>query len=314
MISAAELGGLMAMMPAFATDDAASIDVTQTIAIDRLHAGVDRMIRDGADVLATTGSFGECHALLHEEFRLLANETVAAVAGRIPLFLGVTSVNARDVIEKCNVVKETKADGILVGVPYYFPSSVPNAVGFLRDISERYPNLAVMLYHNPDLHHVKLPTEAVLELARLPNVVAMKDSHRDPIDFMRLQELFPAKLSVFVNQRQYFQYESIGAAGLWSIDAWMGPTPVLALRDAVRRGDAAAARDITLALAGPPRASHGLAWRETAMKVGIRMAGYVDPGPLRPPFVKVPDDVLAAQRDRVALWQSLCEKYGPIVA
>ena len=115
MIGAGDLGGLMAMMPAFATDDAASIDALNTVDIGRLHAGVGRMLRDGADVIATTGSFGECHTLLLDEFRILAHETAAAVDGRIPLFLGVTSVNAREVIEKIKIVKETAADGILVG-------------------------------------------------------------------------------------------------------------------------------------------------------------------------------------------------------
>ena len=29
-----------------------------------------------------------------------------------------------------------------------------------------------------------------------------------------------------------------------------------------------------------------LSWRETAAKIAIRLAGYVDPGPLRPPFLE----------------------------
>ena len=198
-------------------------------------------------------------------------------------------------------------------IPYYFPSSVRNAVGFIREISERCSPLAIMrMYHNPALHHITLPSDAVMELAALPNVIAMKDSHREPIEFMRLNEVLRSKLSVFVNQRQYFQYDSMGAAGFWSIDAWMGPAPLIALREAVKRGDVAAAQRITLELAGPVRPSAGPGWRETAMKVGIRLAGYVDPGPLRPPFVHVPDEVLASQRERVAHWLALCEQHGAL--
>src|SRR5205823_1035292 len=55
MLSAKDIGGLMAMMPAFATDNAADIRATSTVDVGRLHHGLDRMIRDGANVIATTG-------------------------------------------------------------------------------------------------------------------------------------------------------------------------------------------------------------------------------------------------------------------
>src|SRR5947207_6530268 len=71
MLAASDIGGMMAMMPAFANDDANDISATGTVSVEQLRAGLDRMVRDGADVIATTGSFGECHALLHVEFEVL---------------------------------------------------------------------------------------------------------------------------------------------------------------------------------------------------------------------------------------------------
>src|SRR6266702_6904080 len=91
MLSASDLGGMMAMMPAFATDQAADLRATDTISVERLRSGLDRMVRDGADVIATTGSFGECHTLLPNEFETLARETADVVRRRIPVFIGVTS-------------------------------------------------------------------------------------------------------------------------------------------------------------------------------------------------------------------------------
>src|SRR5256885_9917049 len=124
MLSASDLGGMMAMMPAFATDDAASIRATDTISVERLRSGLDRMIRDGANIIATTGSFGECHTLLPDEFRTLAHESVAVVKKRVPLFIGVTSVNSREAVQKIKMIEGSGADGLLLGVPYYFPSSL----------------------------------------------------------------------------------------------------------------------------------------------------------------------------------------------
>ncbi|HEY7300410.1 MAG TPA: dihydrodipicolinate synthase family protein [Xanthobacteraceae bacterium] len=310
MLGASDIGGMMAMMPAFAKDEAADLRATDTISIERLRRGLDRMIRDGADVIATTGSFGECHALLAKEFETIARETAEVVRRRVPLFIGVTSVNARETVEKMRVVADTTADGALIGVPYYFPSTVENAVRFFREIAEMFPKLNILIYHNPALHHVTLPVEAFEDLVKIPQIVGMKDSHRDTTTFLKLMKIIRGKIGVMVHQAQYVPYAELGAVGFWSIDAWMGPWPLFALRDAVARGDTKAAKDIILDIAPPTSRAPSLSWRETAAKIAIGMAGYVEPGPLRPPFLEIPAEVIEAQRKRVERWQGLCTKYA----
>jgi 4-(2-carboxyphenyl)-2-oxobut-3-enoate aldolase len=310
MLSAKDISGLMAMMPAFATDNAADFQARSTIDVARLHHGVDRMIRDGVNVLATTGSFGECHTLLLDEFNTLAHETAAANKQRVPLFIGVTSTHTREVAEKCKLLSDAKVDGVLVGVPYYFPSTVENAVRFFKDIGEAFPKLNIMIYHNPALHNVTLPVEAFTDILRNPAVIAMKDSHRTPEEFQRLHKLAAGRMSVMVNQNQIAEYRQYGANGFWSIEAWMGPWPQLALRNAFQSGDLELARAITADMAPPGgSAPKNLSWRETASKISIRMSGYVDPGPLRPPFVEIPQEVIDRQTARVAHWKTLCAKY-----
>src|SRR5262245_66466059 len=112
MISASELKGVLGMMPAFATSDAVDIRATQTIAVDNLRDGVDKIIRDGVNNIATTGTYGECYNLLFDEFKTLAVATVETVKKRVPLFIGVTSPNPREVIQKMNFVKDLGADEI----------------------------------------------------------------------------------------------------------------------------------------------------------------------------------------------------------
>jgi hypothetical protein len=46
------------MMPAFATPDAVDIRATQTVAVDNLKEGVDKIIKDGVNNIATTGTYG----------------------------------------------------------------------------------------------------------------------------------------------------------------------------------------------------------------------------------------------------------------
>lgn len=313
MLSAKDLSGLMAMMPAFAKDTAANLASVDTVDVERLRAGLDRMIRDGANIVATTGSFGECHTLLWDEFRTLAHESVDVTKQRVPLFIGVTSVNARETVQKMREVSQTKADGVLLGMPYYFPSTVENAIRFYREIAEMFPKLNILLYHNPALHHVTFPVESFEEFVKIPQIIGMKDSHRDNLTFMKINKIVGGKIAQLCAQFQYCTYAPLGAPGFWSIDAWMGPWPLLALRDAVARGDWETAKAITLDFSPPGTRKVNLSWRETASKIGVALAGYVNPGPLRPPFLDIPAEVVEGQKKRVARWQQLCEKYRPIV-
>jgi len=314
MLTARDLHGVMAMMPAFATPNAADIRATDTIAVDNLKAAVDRIIRDGINVIATTGSFGEFHTLLWEEFVTLTHATVEAVNKRVPLFIGCTALNSREAVRKMAVARDAGADGVLVGVPFYFPSTVDNAVRFYEEIAELFPTLSIMIYHNPDLHRVLLPVEAFRQLSALRNVIGMKDSHRTTRSFLELQRIIQGKISVFVIAGQYYPYAELGAAGCWSYDCWMGPWPVLRLRDAIAQGDVATAKqiicEITTVHEGPPN----LQWRETAAKLASRYAGYCDPGPLRPPFVVIPPEVEERARARARYWNELCAKYRPQAA
>lgn len=309
MLSAKDLHGLMAMMPAFAKDGADNLAAVNTVDVERLRAGLDRMISDGANIISTTGSFGECHALLWDEFKVLAHESVDVAKQRVPLFIGVTSANARETVQKMQEVAKTKADGVLLGVPYYFASTVENAVRFYREIAEMFPKLNILIYHNPALHNVTIPVEAFETLSKIPQIIGMKDSHRDNLTFMKINKITGGRIAQLCAQFQFCTYAPLGAPGFWSIDAWMGPWPLFALRDAVARGDWDAAKEITLDFSPKGTRKVNMSWRETASKIGVALSGYVNPGPLRPPFLDIPADVLEGQKRRVAAWQQLCEKY-----
>lgn len=310
MLTAQDLSGVMGMMPAFTTPDGASMRATSTVDVGKLKAGVDRIIKDGLDVIATTGSYGEFYNLLWEEFETITRATVEAVNKRVPLFVGCCSLNPREVIRKMEVARDAGADGALVAVPFYFPSTVDNAVQFYHEIADLFPELAIMIYHNPPLHKIHIPVDGVKRILEKRNVVAIKDTHRDPVAWVRLMQASQGRLAVFVHQSQYYPYAKLGAKAFWSIDAWMGPWPLLALRDAVKQGDDETARQIHLALA-PAEGAVDLSWRETARKVSCKIAGYCDPGPLRAPFTHVPPPVMERCRKNAEQWLGLCEKYRP---
>ena len=224
MITANDLKGIMAMMPAFTTKDGDRIDATDTVDTDELTRAVDRLIRDGGvNVLTTTGSFGEFHTLLWDEQKKLIEATVAAVKQRVPLFVGCTNLNPREAIRQAKFAQEAGADGLLLGVPFYYQATVDNAVQFYHDVADALPKMGVMIYHNPTHHRVTIPVSAFKKITEKPNIVGVKDSHRTPLQFVELYGITQGKMSIFVNQTQMFPYYQLGAAGCWSYNVWMGP-------------------------------------------------------------------------------------------
>ncbi len=310
MITANDLGGVMAMMPAFTTPDGDNLMDEATINVPELERAVDRMIEDGAGVITTTGTFGECYTLLWDEFRTLAEATVRTVRGRVPCIVGCTSPHTRETLAKMRVAEELGADGDLVGVPYYHPSSLENAVQFYLDIADAFPKLGIMIYHNPFNHRVTLPVPAFRKLLTRPNIVGMKDSHRTPTQFMQLQNILGGKISVFVMADQLYPYMMMGAAGCWSIAAWMGPSPVVQAYRAAAAQDWETTRKICLDIAGSPRSGSGEP-NPMVSKLAINEAGYCYAGPLRAPFRVVPEDIRQRVSESATRWKALCETYPP---
>src|SRR6266581_1136151 len=313
MVTAKDVQGVMAMMPSFSTKDAGDLNSKNTIDVDNLKAGVDRMINDGIDVITTTGSFGECYNLDWDEYKTLAVAAVDAVKKRVPLFVGATSPNAREVVERLKFVQDIGGDGTLLGVPYYDAQSPEYMADFYTQIAEMFPKLAFLIYHNPVKHKVKIPVSVFPRLVKCPNIVGMKDSHRDTREFVRLQEIIGGKISVLTNQAQLFPYYKMGATGCWSIDAWMGPWPVLYLRNLCREGRDAEALQVVADLVSSGGGARPDAGEAGASKLPIEFAGYCNPGPTRTPITAFSPAATERARKKAEHWKSLCEKYRPLV-
>lgn len=314
-----ELKGVQWMMPAFATPDAGSIFATNTVDVENLQEGVDRIIKDGIHQIATTGSFGQCWNLFPDEFESLVRATLDAVNKRVPLFLGVTSTNLREAARKMHFVREAGGEGVLLGLPYYNPLPIREIPGFYRAFAEAFPDLSIMIYHNPVNHRVHIPVPVFQELVKIPNVVAMKDSHRDPLELLKLHDIIHGKIAHFVNQNQLYPYYDMGASGCWSIDVGMGPWPILRLYQAVKDGDIESAKRITneLTEGSTGRRADSRGDGEGGGPNLQELVGYIKPGPARPPSFPPSDGPSEAAvkraEQRAQRWIRLCEKYRPEV-
>ena len=300
------------MTPAFATENAHEMTATNTVDVDNLKEGLDRAIKDGIHMFATTGTFGQVWNLLEDEWETYIRAAIEVVDNRIPLMLGVTAANPRLVVQKMNIVRDAGGQGVLLGIPYYYKLPNKDVVSFYQEISKLFPDLSIMIYHNPTNHRVHIPVAMFKELVKLPNIVAMKDSHREVVEFQRLHEIIHGKIAHFVNQTQLYPYLGMGGSGCWSHAIWGGPWPILAAYQAAADGDNTKVqqimRDIQSSKApsapgDPLRAGHE----------SYEYNDYIKMGSPRPPFSFNMDETEEKARANAAGWDKLSEKYRPEV-
>jgi dihydrodipicolinate synthase/N-acetylneuraminate lyase len=308
---ATDLHGVCGMMPAFATSNASDWKQRQTFNEEALRKGLDRAINDGVHMIATTGTFGQVWNLFFDEWQALVRASIETVNNRVPLMLGVTSANPRELYLRMKFVQEVGGQGVLLGLPYYEPLPVVDIPHFYRMVAEEFPNISIMIYHNPVNHHVHIPVNTFNELAKIPNIVAMKDSHRTSREFLKLHTIIHNKIAHFVNQTQLFPYHRMGASGCWSHAIWAGPWPILALYDAASNGEDERASAIIEDIAPGGGGDDERVRRGNSIH---QYAGYIDYGTPRPPFsFGISDEGTEKAKAAAARWQKLCEKYRPEV-
>jgi 4-hydroxy-tetrahydrodipicolinate synthase len=142
------------------------------------RALVERQIKGGVQALVPVGTTGESTTLSHEEHRRVVEICVQTAAGRAPVIAGAGSNSTEEAIGLVRHAKEVGADAALVVTPYYNRPSQEGLYRHYHAIHEAV-DLPLILYNVPTRTSVDMSNETVARLAKLPNVVGIKDATSD---------------------------------------------------------------------------------------------------------------------------------------
>jgi dihydrodipicolinate synthase/N-acetylneuraminate lyase len=324
MLTAENIAGLYAIIPTPALPGAEQLGATGTVDLESTTALVEGLIRDGADGLIALGTTGECATLSEDDYRIFAAHLLEVVDGRIPTFIGTSALGGHQVADRLRFLAERGAAGTLLGLPMWQPVSTTMAVKFFREVSEAFPDMAVMVYANQRAFRYSYPLEfweGVVDQA--PTVVAAKYSR--PKDLAALLEVTRGRINIVPNESTaagFFEASPETTTALWATAAAMGPAPVAALMRAIQANDAlrvaAISADIRSAnepvapIFGDPEifATYNLQME----KARINAAGYCECGRCRPPYDELPDPYLQAAQECGRRWALLHERYASVSA
>lgn len=142
---------------------------------DAFTAFVEWQIAEGSHGLVPCGTTGESATLKREEHHRVVSLCVEVARGRVPVIAGCGSNDTATAIEHLEHAAKVGADAALVVTPYYNRPSQEGLYQHFKALAE-VSKVPIILYNVPARTSVDLSTETMAQLAKLPNIVGVKDA------------------------------------------------------------------------------------------------------------------------------------------
>lgn len=324
--SAADITGLVAILPTPALPGADRWDANDTVDLPETERMVEGLVEAGVDVLMTNGTFGEGASLTLDEVLAFNDTVIRTVAGRVPVFTGATTLNTRDTIARGRLLADLGADGLFLGRPMWVAMDDAQIVEFHRSVAEALPQLSQVLYDNPVAFKGKISSEAYAQLSHIPQVVAAKHMGVGLMGDRFVADLraVEGRVRLLCLAEDWFPSASAypdEMVACWSGDAVCGPAPLIELRRAVLDRDWIRAESLHDDIVQARRALFPSGDFELFSRYNIQIdraqfaaAGWIVPGPTRAPYTSCPEDYLEGGRGTGRRWAALHARLAAVPA
>jgi len=169
-------GVFPATLVPFLDDGRYSIDEEGLRSYGRQFVGIP-----GIKGIVPNGHTGEIQALFAEERKRVVEVLVDELGDELPVISGVSAEATLEGIHHAQAAQEAGAKGILLMPPHLwlrFGRESETAIRYVQEVAANI-DIAVIVHQYPAWTKVSYTTEELVELAKIPNVVAIKDGTRD---------------------------------------------------------------------------------------------------------------------------------------
>jgi 4-hydroxy-tetrahydrodipicolinate synthase len=198
---------------------------------------IEFQIANGTDSIIIAGTTGEASTLTDEEQLDLIRFTVEKVNGRVPVIGGAGSNDTRHGVGLTRAVEATGVDAILSVTPYYNKTSQKGLIEHYKAIANSV-KVPIVLYNVPGRTGQNITPESLVELAKIDNIVSLKDATGNfgqAVDNLRL---LGDRLDIYSgNDDTIIPLMSLGAKGVISVLANIAPKATAEMTHAWLDGD-----------------------------------------------------------------------------
>jgi 4-hydroxy-tetrahydrodipicolinate synthase len=197
---------------------------------------VEWQIAEGSHGLVPCGTTGESPTLSHEEHKLVVELCIEAAAGRVPVIAGAGSNSTLEAIDLAKHAKSAGADAVLVVAPYY---NKPSQEGLFRHFEaiNNAVEIPIIVYNIPPRSIVDIQPITMARIAKLANVVGVKDATNDLARPLREKNLIgPNWCMLSGEDGTAIAYLAQGGSGCISVTANVAPRLCSMMQEAWQQG------------------------------------------------------------------------------
>ncbi|WPL17152.1 4-hydroxy-tetrahydrodipicolinate synthase [Thiorhodovibrio winogradskyi] len=218
--------------------------MTPSGAVDEqaLRRLVDFHVAAGTVALVSVGTTGESATLDEAEHCDVIARTLEMAAGRIPVIAGTGANSTTEAIRLTRCAKEAGADAALLVTPYYNKPTQEGLYQHHKAVAEAV-DLPQLLYNVPGRTACDLKPETVARLARVSNIVGLKEATGDVTRVPILRALCGEDFLLYSgDDGSCCDFMLAGGDGVISVTSNLVPDKMQAMCVAALAGDADQAR------------------------------------------------------------------------
>ena len=207
---------------------------------------IDFQIENGTQAIIVLGTTGEATTVGFEERGEIVRTAVAKIGKRVPVIVGTGSNCTNTAIECTKQAEELGADGVLVVTPYYNKCTNKGMIEHFTVIANA-TKLPVILYNVPGRTAVNIPPQVVVEMAKLDNVVGIKEASGNIGQILEIKRLVAEDFMIYSgNDDQVVPIYACGGHGVISVSSNVIPKEMQDMCEAFMNGDPAESLRIQL--------------------------------------------------------------------
>lgn len=247
-----------------------------------------RLGENGSDGVVLSGTTGESPTLSFEEKAKLYAEVTDALGGKMEIIAGTGSYNTEETIALTKVAEKAGVDGIMLVTPYYNRPSQEGLYQHFKAVASETP-LPIMIYNVPGRTSVNILPETVARLAKIENIVAIKEASGNLEQVSVLKTLVPEGFLIYSGDDALtLPILAVGGAGIVSVVSHLVGREIKAMINAFGAGKVDEALAIHLQLM-PLFKAMFLTTNPVPVKRALELVG-VETGPVRLPLVDLTNE------------------------
>ncbi len=211
---------------------------------DALAGLLDFHVASGTDAVVAVGTTGESATLSEDEHCALIAQVVAHVAGRISVIAGTGANSTSEAIRLTRCAYEAGADACLLVTPYYNKPPQEGLYQHHKAVAEAV-QIPQILYNVPGRTAVDMLPDTVARLAKIPNIVGIKDATGDLERYQQTRDLCGDDFAIYSGDDETaMELMLAGANGDISVTANVAPKAMHDMCAAAMAGNRALAESI----------------------------------------------------------------------